>query len=70
MRKILKMLWIIQEKKIINPFNEVSTLKRLNPYNPLSYLTILLCLIIGVFMFGFVGVFNEFNMDELKFKWM
>jgi hypothetical protein len=76
MRKILKKLWIIQEKKLWiiqekefkNPLNNVYRKHRLNPYNPMSYITILIVLLVGIFMFGFVGFWNE--TDKVNpFKW-
>jgi len=42
----------------------------LNPFHPLTYMVILLSLIVGLLMFGFVGLWKEVNWDELKFKWV
>lgn len=60
----------MQEKTVPHPGNENYNRKkrRLNPFNPLSYLTIIITLIVGILMFGFVGVWEE---TELKnpFKW-
>lgn len=41
---------------------------RLNPYNPLSYLFIPFLLIIGVFMFGFFGFWQQTE-SRNPFKW-
>ena len=41
---------------------------RFNPYNPLSYITIVLILVIGILMFGFVGVWKEVDIRN-PFKW-
>ena len=39
---------------------------RLNPYNPLSYITIIIILIAGIIMFGTCGFWKEFTNP---FKW-
>ena len=39
---------------------------RLNPYNPLSYIVFVIYTIIGILMFGFVGILDRF---ENPFKW-
>ena len=72
MKKILKRLLIIQvvSNKNRNPklgkgyFNAY----RLNPYNPLSYITAILVLIVGILMFGFVGFWKETDLRN-PFKW-
>jgi uncharacterized membrane protein YqjE len=46
MNEILKFLWILQEKK---NSDESEKLFRLNPYNPLSYIVLII--------FGFVSLF-------------
>lgn len=69
MRKLLIALKIIQEKKIKDPFGHTRKKYRLNPYNPLTYVLILCSFVIGLFAFGFCGIWNEVNWsDELKFK--
>lgn len=72
MKKFLKLLKIVQEidnsnreKKMGRGFSKAY---RLNPYNPLSYLTIILALIIGLLMFGFVGIRKEMDFSN-PFKW-
>lgn len=32
---------------------------RLNPYNPLSYVTLIIILIVGILMFGFYGFWKQ-----------
>lgn len=56
MIKLLKLLWIIQEDKK-PPY--YSTLRRINPLNPLSYLWIILICVFGILLFGIVGVWKE-----------
>ena len=41
---------------------------RFNPYNPLSYITLIIILIVGIIMFGFVGIWKEIDMYN-PFKW-
>ncbi len=70
--KLLKFLYIIQEvdNKNYNPRlgKGFSTAFRFNPYNPLSYLTLIIMLIIGIILFGFVGIWKESNIKN-PFKW-
>lgn len=69
-RKILKFLYILQE--IPNKDRKLGrgflTAYRINPYNPLSYIALLLIIIVGVLMFGFVGFWNETDKSN-PFKW-
>lgn len=62
MRKIFRVLYIIQEKRIKR--SDGFTFRkcvRLNPYNPLSYIVIPLSVIVGLLMFGFVGIKKEMD---------
>jgi hypothetical protein len=68
MRKLLKGLWIVQERKFKNVLNKTYKKHRFNPYNPLSYITILIFLLVGIIMFGFVGVWREIESGN-PFKW-
>jgi hypothetical protein len=67
-RKILKLLLIVQERKKKDAFNRTQIQRRINPYNPLSYIFFLLALIIGIFAFGIVGLLEEFEVHN-EFKW-
>lgn len=42
--------------------------RRLNPYNPLSYIVVVVGAIIGIILFGFVGIFSEIDTKN-PFKW-
>lgn len=75
-RKILKYLAIVQEvsnrerskqglEKIGGGFIKAY---RFNPYNPLSYITIIITIIIGIVMFGVVGFWKETDLRN-PFKW-
>jgi len=70
--KILKWLCILQEvsnrnrnPKLGSGFNKAY---RFNPYNPLSYIALFLLLIIGVILYGFVGLWER-NNGKNPFKW-
>lgn len=63
MRKLLKALYIVQEKTTLDKFKRRTKVQRLNPYNPLTYIAILIASIIGMILFGIVGYWN---MIELK----
>jgi len=75
-RKTLKYLQIVQE--VSNEERHEQGLKRLgrgfwkayrfNPYNPLSYIAVILVLIVGILMFGFVGFWKEIT-NLNPFKW-
>ena len=69
MSKILRKFGIIQhrtEKETSNSFTR--TKYRINPYNPLSYIAILLTIIVGFVMFGVVGFWKEVVLRN-PFKW-
>lgn len=73
MRRLLVFLGILQHKRVLDgngTIPRLRTLKRLNPFHPLTYIIILLSLIVGLLMFGFVGLWKEVNWEELKFKWV
>lgn len=75
-RKILKRLYIVQE--VSNEERHRMGLERLgkgyfeahrlNPYNPLSYVVLLLTLIVGIVTFGIVGFWKETD-GRNPFKW-
>jgi hypothetical protein len=75
-RKILKFLQIVQtvsnetrhengSKRLGRGYDEAY---RFNPYNPLSYVALIIILIVGIFMFGFVGFWKETETLN-PFKW-
>ncbi len=70
MRKLLILLKVIETKKIMDPFKITHTKKRLNPYNPLSYIVLLITFVVGIIMFGFVGLWRKINIKEFMFKWI
>ena len=76
MRKFLKAIYVIQIEN--NTERKARGLKhlgrgyseayRLNPFNPLSYVTFILAFVVGVLMFGFVGLWKEVDSPN-PFKW-
>ena len=69
MKKVLVKLHIVQQRTINDAFRRPYGQQRLNPYNPLTYILLLFTLVLGLLMFGFVGIWEQINMDDLKFKW-
>ena len=71
-RKTLKYLFIIQEVSNANRNPKLGrgfmTARRFNRYNPLSYIALVLILITGILMFGFVGIWKEID-SKNPFKW-
>ena len=71
-RKILKFLFIIQE--VPNAKREPKlgrghmTARRINPYNPLSYIALAVLLVVGILLYGIVGVWKEVDASN-PFKW-
>ena len=72
MNKILKRLLILQEVSNHNRKPKLGrgfmNARRLNPYNPLSYITVVVSVIAGILMFGFVGITRELDLRN-PFKW-
>ena len=66
MRKLLERLYVIQKKTYADKY-VTRTLKRLNPYHPLTYIVIPLYYALAIAMYGFVGYKRE--MDSDLFKW-
>lgn len=70
MKEFLKYIFVLQEVSNKNKTPKLgrgfSKALRINPYNPLSYITIILYLIAGIIMFGVVGFWEEF---KNPFKW-
>lgn len=67
-RKILKLLLIIQETEHKDAFNSKYYKSRLNPFNPLSYISIICIVLVGFLMFGIVGFWKEVD-SKNPFKW-
>jgi len=71
-KKILKYLFILREVSNKNRTPKLgrgySSARKFNPYNPLSYIALLLFLIVGIVLFGFVGFWRETDIKN-PFKW-
>lgn len=71
-KKILKFLLILQEVSNSNRNPKLGrgflTAYRFNPYNPLSYIALVIILVAGILMFGFVGIWKEVKLSN-PFKW-
>ena len=73
MKKLLIKLLIIQvidntkrkDKELGRGFTKAY---RLNPWNPLSYVTIVIALLLGLVCFGVVGMWKEYD-NKNPFKW-
>lgn len=65
MNKILKALSIVQEKTIVTPFKRKVKVQRINPYNPLTYVTIVLIFALAVVCYGIVGIWERLDFKDL-----
>jgi len=69
---MLKKILVIQEKSNKNRVEKLgkgfSTAKRFNPYNPLTYIVLFSILLIGILLFGVVGIWKEVDLRN-PFSW-
>lgn len=63
-RKFLIFARVIQVRKLKDSFNLTYQERRLNPFNPLTYVTILIAILVGIVMFGVVGVWKEIDLSN------
>lgn len=71
MRKLLKLIWVIQERenhKVYSNLNCRYIEKRMNPFNPLTYISILIIFLVGLLMFGVIGFWSEVDLRN-PFRW-
>jgi hypothetical protein len=67
--KILTFLKVIQLRKIMPSYKMYMVeQRRLNPFNPLSYLTLTIAFFVGIILFGVIGFWNEVDLNN-PFKW-
>lgn len=69
--KTLKFLLILQEVSNKNRNPELGkgffTARRLNPYNPLSYIVVIILFAVALVLFGIVGMWSQIdNRNPLK----
>lgn len=64
--KILKKLWVVLERKKKRPLGNYYTYTKLNPYNPLTYIYLIIAIPIAIWQSGY----NDMR-ESLKdtFKW-
>lgn len=58
-KKVLKALYIVQEKVKKNGPYHTRKLVRLNPYNPLTYIALLIAIIMSLILFGIAGTWKD-----------
>lgn len=63
-RKFLIFARVIQVRKFKDSFNLTYQERRLNPFNPLTYVTILITFMVGIVMFGVVGIWKEIDLSN------
>ena len=74
MKKLLKFILVLQEVDNRKRENEKRLgrgfmyARRFNPYNPLTYVVFVFAFLIGIIMFGVVGVWKEIDRSN-PFKW-
>ncbi len=72
MRKFLKRIGVIQEydnqKNKIKKGRGFFKSYRINPYNPLSYIVVILIFIFGIIFFGIIGFWKQTDSSN-PFKW-
>jgi len=74
MRTLLKKLNIIQVhvnyKNTVKKGRGFHNAYRINPYNPLSYITLVLGFVVGIIAFGVVGFWGQLDSNSRNpFKW-
>lgn len=62
----LRVFMVIQFRDLDNPKYSKA---RLNPWNPLSYIILLIFFIGYLFAYGFKGLRKKIKLDENPFKW-
>lgn len=63
-RKFLIFARVIQVRKLKDSFKLTYQERRLNPFNPLTYVTILITFLVGIVMFGVVGIWKEIDLSN------
>jgi len=66
MEDLLKMLMVIQERKIKHRLGR-QVLMRLNPFNPLTYIVMIISFIVGTILYGVVGYWSGFK-NPFKYR--
>lgn len=66
MKKTLTLLWIILEKKEKKPLGNYYTYRKLNKYNPLTWVFIVIAIPISIWQGGYKEM--KYNLTDI-FKW-
>ncbi len=66
--KVLKFLRVVQERELRKGRRFPVRQRRLNPYNPLTYVAIIILHFVGFFWIGLRGLIYE-NSTIKEFKW-
>lgn len=66
--KSLKALGILQEKKVKQRLGYY-VYRRLNPWNPLTYLAILIMFVLVIVLYGVIGFYKEMSNTIKELKW-
>lgn len=62
--------FLIKTKVILVKSNNLTFKKyKLNPFNPLTYITILIAFLIGIVCFGVIGIWSEIDLTKNPFKY-
>lgn len=67
MEELLLLLRVFQERKIKQFAGVYRIQQRLNPYNPLSYLYIIIEFILSIFLYGILGTFKNIS-NPFKYR--
>lgn len=69
--KLLRVLQITQQrnKKVNNKIVKLSVSRRLNPYNPLTYVYVIGMYSTGLIAFGIIGIWQQVDIRKNPFKW-
>jgi len=67
MEDLLKALGVIQEKRIPKyVYNSVLT--RINPYNPFSYLFLVIGIVLNIPLYGIINTIDQLKRNPFKYK--
>lgn len=67
-RKFLKFIWVLQIKEVKGKHKVISKKSRLNPFNPLTYVTMAVIVVVAIIFFGIVGAWAQLDLKE-PFTW-
>lgn len=67
-RKFLKFIWVLQIKEVKGKHKVISKKSRLNPFNPLTYVTMAVIVVVAIIFFGIVGAWSQIDLKK-PFTW-